>query len=40
MVLPMIERATMGRPNPRAPYLALDVMIQGAALPLREAVRI
>ena len=40
MVLPMIERATMGRPNPRAPYVALDVMVKGAALPLREANRI
>jgi 3-hydroxyacyl-CoA dehydrogenase len=40
MVLPMIERATMGRPNPRAPYVALDVMVRGAALPLREAIRI
>jgi len=33
----MIQRATMGRPNPRAPYVALDVMVQGAALPLRAA---
>ena len=37
MVLPMIQKATMGRPNPRAPYVALDVMIKGAALPLRQA---
>ncbi len=37
MVLPMIERATMGRPNPRAPYVALDTMVKGAALPLRAA---
>src|SRR5262245_40251944 len=37
MVLPMIQRATMGRPNPRAPYVALDVMVKGAALPLRQA---
>ncbi len=37
MVLPMIQKATMGRPNPRAPYVALEVMIKGASLPLREA---
>jgi 3-hydroxyacyl-CoA dehydrogenase len=37
MVLPMIQKATMGRPNPRAPYVALDVMVKGAALPLRQA---
>ncbi len=40
MVLPMIEKATMGRPNPRAPYVALDVMIKGAALPLKDALRL
>jgi 3-hydroxyacyl-CoA dehydrogenase/enoyl-CoA hydratase/carnithine racemase len=40
MVLPMIERATMGRPNPRAPYVALDVMLRGAALPLRQAIQL
>ena len=37
MVLPMVQRATMGRPNPRAPYVALDVMVKGATLPLRDA---
>ena len=37
MILPMIQRATIGRPNPRAPYVALDVMVKGAGLPLREA---
>lgn len=37
MVLPMIQKATMGRPNPRAPYVALDVMTAGATLPLRQA---
>jgi 3-hydroxyacyl-CoA dehydrogenase len=37
MVLPMIHKATMGRPNPRAPYVALDVMAKGATLPLRAA---
>jgi len=40
MVLPMIERATMGRPHPRAPYVALDVMVRGATLPLRDAMKI
>jgi 3-hydroxyacyl-CoA dehydrogenase len=40
MVLPMIERATLGRPNPRAPYVALDVMVKGAALPLRQAIQL
>ena len=40
MVLPMIQRATMGRPNPRAPYVALDVMVKGAALPLKEAIKL
>ena len=40
MVLPMVQKATMGRPNPRAPYVALDVMVQGATLPLREANRV
>lgn len=37
MVLPTIQKATMGRQNPRAPYVALDVMAKGASLPLREA---
>ena len=40
MVMPMIQRATMGRANPRAPYVALDVMIKGASLPLRDAMRV
>jgi len=40
MVLPMIQRATGGRPNPRAPYIALDVMAAGAALPLRDAIKL
>lgn len=40
MVLPMVERATMGRPNPRAPYVALDVMVKGATLPLPDAIRL
>ncbi len=40
MILPMIEKATMGRLNPRAPYVALDVMIKGAALPIRDAIKV
>jgi enoyl-CoA hydratase/carnithine racemase len=40
MILPMIKRATMGRENPRAPYVALDVMIKGASKPLHEAIKI
>ena len=37
LIVPVVQKATMGRPNPRAPYVALDVMIKGAALPLKEA---
>jgi 3-hydroxyacyl-CoA dehydrogenase/enoyl-CoA hydratase/carnithine racemase len=40
MVLPMVQKATMGRPNPRAPYVAVDVMVKGAGLPLREANKV
>lgn len=40
MVLPMIQKATMGRQNPRAPYVALDVIAKGAGLPLREAMKV
>jgi len=40
MVLPTVQKATMGRPNPRAPYVALDVMLKGAALPLRDAIKL
>jgi 3-hydroxyacyl-CoA dehydrogenase/enoyl-CoA hydratase/carnithine racemase len=40
MILPMIEKATMGRPNPRAPYVALDVMVKGATLPLHDAIKV
>src|SRR5262245_37642862 len=40
MVLPMVQRATMGRPHPRAPYVALDVMVQGAGLPLKDAIKV
>ena len=40
MVLPVVQKATMGRDNPRAPYVALDVMIKGAGLPLREAIQV
>lgn len=38
MVLPMVQKATMGRPHPRAPYVALEVMARGAALPLKDAI--
>jgi 3-hydroxyacyl-CoA dehydrogenase len=38
LILPMVRKATLGRPNPRAPYVAVDVMIRGAQLPLREAI--
>jgi len=40
MILPMIQRATMGRPHPRAPYVALDAMVRGAGLPLRDAIKV
>jgi 3-hydroxyacyl-CoA dehydrogenase len=40
LILPVIRKATGGRPNPRAPYVALDVMIKGAGLPLKEAMRV
>lgn len=40
LILPMVEKATGGRPNPRAPYVALDVMIEGAGVSLREGIRI
>jgi len=40
MVLPMVQKATMGRANPRAPYIALDVMAKGAALPLKDAIKL
>jgi 3-hydroxyacyl-CoA dehydrogenase len=40
LILPVIRKATGGRENPRAPYVALDVMIKGAALPIREAMRV
>lgn len=39
-VLPVVQKATMGRPNPRAPYVALDVMIKGAGLSLKDANRL
>jgi 3-hydroxyacyl-CoA dehydrogenase len=40
MVLPMIQKATMGRQHPRAPYVALQAMVQGAALPLKDAIKV
>lgn len=35
-VLPVVQKATMGRPNPRAPYVALDVLIKGAGMSLKD----
>ncbi len=40
MILPLVQKATMGRANPRAPYVAMDVMIKGAPLPMREAIEV
>jgi 3-hydroxyacyl-CoA dehydrogenase len=40
LILPVVQKATMGRPNPRAPYVALDVMIRGANLPLKDALKL
>ena len=40
MVLPMIQKATQGRDNPRAPYVALDVMCQGASMDLVDAIKL
>ena len=40
MILPMIQKATMGRLSPRAPYVALDVMLKGARMPLRDAIKL
>ncbi len=38
MVLDTVRRGTLGRPNPRAPYVAVEVMIEGANVPLNQAV--
>ncbi len=35
-----VSKATMGRDNPRAPWVALDLMIKGAGLPLEDALRL
>ncbi len=40
MVLPTVQKATGGRPNPRAPYVALDVMVRGAGVSLKEGNKI
>jgi 3-hydroxyacyl-CoA dehydrogenase len=40
MVLPTIQKATQGRPHPRAPYVALEVVTQGVQKPLREGVKL
>lgn len=40
MVLPTVTKATAGRPHPRAPYVALEVVTQGVTKPLREGVKL
>lgn len=40
LILPLVQKSTLGRPNPRAPYVALDVMVKGASLPLHEAIKV
>jgi 3-hydroxyacyl-CoA dehydrogenase len=40
MMLPVIRKATGGRDNPRAPFVALDVMIRGGAVSLKEGNKI
>lgn len=40
MVLPTIQKATSGRPHPRAPYVALEVVTEGVTKPLREGIRL
>ncbi len=40
IILPVVQKATMGRPNPRAPYVAVDVMIKGAGVSLKEGNKI
>jgi 3-hydroxyacyl-CoA dehydrogenase len=40
MMLPVIHKATGGRDNPRAPFVALDVMIRGGAVSLKEGNQI
>ena len=40
MVLPTIQKATQGRSNPRAPFVALDVVTEGVTKPLREGIKL
>lgn len=40
MMLPIIHKATGGRDNPRAPFVALDVIIRGGAVSLKEGNKI
>ena len=40
MVLPTIRKATQGRDNPRAPFVALEVITRGVQMPLRDAIRL
>ncbi len=38
IVLPTIMKATQGRQHPRAPFVALDVIVRGAGKSLREGI--
>lgn len=40
MVLPTVLKATSGRQHPRAPFVALEVVTEGATKPLREGIRL
>ncbi|MEO6026160.1 MAG: 3-hydroxyacyl-CoA dehydrogenase NAD-binding domain-containing protein [Candidatus Binatia bacterium] len=40
MILPTIAKATSGRQNPRAPYVALEVVTAGVQKSLREGVKL
>ncbi len=40
LLLPSIQKATQGRENPRAPYVALEVITQGAAMSLKDGIKL
>ncbi len=40
MVLPTVMKATQGRQHPRAPFVALEVVTQGVAKPLRDGIQL
>ncbi len=40
LVLPAVQKATQGRENPRAPYVAMDVIIAGSKVSLKEGNKI